>query len=98
MGRDIPPRPLLCSRWPPAALLWAVGRRSRAGCSGLGGTLLPFLLYVWGVQRLRSERAVIAATLEPLFAALVAWMLLDQVLSPMQTMGGVLILGAVVWL
>lgn len=65
---------------------------------GFGGTLIPFLLYIWGVQRLRSERAVIAATLEPLFAALVAWFLLDQFLSPMQAVGGTLILAAVVWL
>lgn len=65
---------------------------------GVGGTLIPFFLYVWGVQRLRAERAVITATLEPVFAALVAWMLLDQVLSPLQAAGGALILGAVVWL
>ena len=95
-----------------AALLWVLyqapqgwpeelvadGRLPRVLFVGLGGTLVPFLLYIWGVQRLRSERAVIAATLEPLFAALVAWALLDQLLSPMQTAGGALILGAVVWL
>lgn len=82
--------------WPDT--LFEGGRLAEVVFVGLGGTLAPFLLYVWGVQRLRSERAVIAATLEPLFAALVAWMLLDQVLSPMQTIGGALILGAVVWL
>lgn len=95
-----------------AALLWIVyqlpqgwpaalvddGRLPRVLFVGIGGTLLPFLLYIWGVQRLRSERAVIAATLEPLFAAIVAWLLLDQLLSPMQATGGALILGAVLWL
>ena len=65
---------------------------------GLVGTLMPFLLYVWAVGRLRSERAVIAATLEPLFAGIVAWLWLGQVLSFMQIVGGVLILGAVLWL
>lgn len=80
--------------WPEA--LFTADRLAPVVFVGLGGTLVPFLLYVWGVQRLRSERAVIAATLEPLFAALVAWVLLDQVLSPMQTVGGVLILAAVV--
>ena len=65
---------------------------------GIVGTLMPFLLYVWAVGRLRSERAVIAATLEPLFAGIVAWLWLGQVLSLMQIAGGVLILGAVLWL
>lgn len=78
--------------------LFADGRFPRVLFVGVGGTLIPFLLYIWGVQRLRSERAVIAATLEPLFAALVAWLALDQILSPMQTLGGALILAAVVWL
>jgi len=62
---------------------------------GLGGTLAPFLLYIWAIGHLRSERAVIAATLEPLFAGLIAWVWLDQVLGPLQLAGGVLILVAV---
>lgn len=65
---------------------------------GLAGTLAPFLLYIWAIQKLRSERAVITATLEPLFAGLVAWIWLDQVLSALQVAGGALILGAVAWL
>lgn len=65
---------------------------------GLAGTLAPFLLYVWAVGKLRSERAVIAATLEPLFAGVVAWLWLDQILSPSQVAGGVAILAAVLWL
>lgn len=63
---------------------------------GLGGTLAPFILYIWAVGRMRSERAVIAATLEPLFAGLVAWVWLDQVLSVLQIAGGALILAGVV--
>lgn len=78
--------------------LFIDGRWPRVLFVGIGGTLLPFLLYIWGVKRLRSERAVITATLEPLFAALVAWLALDQVLSPMQILGGAMILSAVVWL
>jgi drug/metabolite transporter (DMT)-like permease len=65
---------------------------------GIAGTLMPFLLYVWAVGRLRSERAVIAATLEPRFAGIVAWLWLDQVLSLLQIFGGALILSAVLWL
>jgi drug/metabolite transporter, DME family len=65
---------------------------------GLGGTLAAFLLYVWGVARIRSERAAIAATLEPVLASLVAWTWLDQSLSPWQIAGGVLVVGAVMGL
>lgn len=62
---------------------------------GLAGTLAPFLLYVWGVARVRSERASIAATLEPVLAALFAWVWLDQSLSALQIAGGLLVIAAV---
>ncbi|MGH2807073.1 MAG: EamA family transporter, partial [Actinomycetota bacterium] len=62
---------------------------------GLAGTLAPFLLYLWGVQRVKPQRAIIAATLEPPVAAVIAWIWLDQVLSGWQIAGGVLTLGAV---
>jgi DME family drug/metabolite transporter len=65
---------------------------------GLLGTLVPFLLYVWGLGNVRAERATIAATLEPVLAALVAWIWLGQALSAMQITGGVLVIGAVVML
>jgi drug/metabolite transporter (DMT)-like permease len=63
---------------------------------GLGGTLVPFLLYLWGVQRVRAERASIAATLEPVLVALLAWIWLGQSLSITQMVGGAMIIGAVV--
>lgn len=62
---------------------------------GLGGTLAPFILYLWGVQRVRAERATIASTLEPVLVALFAWLWLGQSLSPMQVGGGLLIIAAV---
>ena len=65
---------------------------------GLAGTLGPFLLYVWGIRRVRAERATIAATLEPVLAALFAWMLLAQSLGPLQVAGGILVCLAVVLL
>jgi drug/metabolite transporter, DME family len=63
---------------------------------GVFGTLMPFLLYVWGIQHVRAERGVIAATLEPVLAALVAWTFLNESLSPIQIAGGALVIGAVV--
>jgi drug/metabolite transporter (DMT)-like permease len=63
---------------------------------GVGGTLAPFVLYLWGVQRVRAERAAIAATLEPIAGAAIAWVFLSQDLSSAQILGGLLCLGAVV--
>ena len=62
---------------------------------GVAGTLAPFLLYVWGIGRVRAERATITATLEPVFAAGAAWLWLNQSLTPTQIVGGLLVLGAV---
>jgi drug/metabolite transporter, DME family len=62
---------------------------------GIGGTLAPFLLFLWGVQRVRAERAAIAATLEPVLAAAVAWIWLGQSLSGLQLLGGVLVIVAI---
>jgi drug/metabolite transporter, DME family len=63
---------------------------------GIGGTLIPFSLYCWGIERVQSERGAIAATLEPLAAAIFAWLGLGQTLSVMQILGGMLVLIAVV--
>ena len=65
---------------------------------GVVGTLLPFLLYIWAVARVRAERAAIAATLEPVLAAALAWVWLGEELSALQVVGGGLVLGAVLML
>jgi drug/metabolite transporter, DME family len=59
------------------------------------GTLASFFLYVWGIERVRAERASIALTLEPVVAAAVAWVWLAQSLSPVQVTGGLLVITAV---
>jgi hypothetical protein len=46
----------------------------------------------------RATKAAIAANLEPVIAAVVAWVWLGQSLSPLQMTGGALIFGAVVLL
>jgi drug/metabolite transporter, DME family len=61
---------------------------------GIAGTLFPFLSYVWGIRQVRAERATIAATLEPVFAAGAAWLWLGQSLTALQFLGGALVLGA----
>lgn len=59
---------------------------------GLLGTLLPFLLAVWALRIISAPLAGIAATTEPVFAAGLAWLLLNESLEPMQVLGA----GAVV--
>jgi drug/metabolite transporter, DME family len=62
---------------------------------GIGGTLIPFCLMCWGIQQVRAERGAIAATLEPVLAAILAWLWLGQTLSMIQVAGGILVIMAV---
>lgn len=64
----------------------------------LAGTVLPFGLYLIGVRLIRSTRAIITATLEPISAALISFLLLGEALEPLQALGGALVIGAVVLL
>jgi DME family drug/metabolite transporter len=79
--------------WP--AELFDPGNIVQVVYVGLFGTLTPFLLYVWAIGIVRPDRATIAATLEPVLAAIVAWVWLGQELSVMQVGGGLLVIGAV---
>lgn len=63
--------------------------------TGIGGTLIPFCLLCWGIQQVSVERGTIAATLEPVIAAILAWLLLGQTLTVLQILGSGLILAAV---
>lgn len=62
---------------------------------GIAGNLLPYLLFLWSIQRVHAERAAIVATLEPFVAAILAWMWFGQTLSVFQIIGGVIIIVAV---
>jgi drug/metabolite transporter (DMT)-like permease len=55
-----------------------------------------FSLYFLGLQYLEPTRAIIASCLEPVFSILLAALLLGEVLRPMQTLGIVFVLGAIV--
>lgn len=63
--------------------------------TGIGGTLIPFCLLCWGIGKVSVERGTIAATLEPVMAAILAWVLLGQTLTLLQIIGSGLILAAV---
>jgi drug/metabolite transporter, DME family len=65
---------------------------------GVAGTLVPFLLYIWAVDRIGPASSAITATLEPVLAGVVAWIFLGQSLSAAQIVGGALVLSGVVTL
>jgi drug/metabolite transporter (DMT)-like permease len=55
-----------------------------------------FSLYFLGLQHLEPTRAIIASCLEPVFSILLAALLLGEVLGPIQTLGIVFVLAAIV--
>jgi drug/metabolite transporter, DME family len=62
---------------------------------GVMGTLLPYLLYLWGVRHVQAEKAAIVASIEPFIAGIIAWIWFGQHLAPLQIMGGILIVAAI---
>jgi len=60
------------------------------------GTVLPFGLFFVGVNYVRSTRASITATLEPISAGLFAYFFLGESLQPLQIAGGAMVVTAIV--
>jgi drug/metabolite transporter (DMT)-like permease len=65
---------------------------------GIFATLLPFGFYFKGIERVRATRASITATWEPVVAGFAAYMVLGEVLYPLQVLGGIAVIAAVVLL
>jgi drug/metabolite transporter (DMT)-like permease len=65
---------------------------------GITGTLIPFGLYLQGVNLIRATRASITSTLEPIAAGVFAYVFLDEVLELPQILGGVMVVGAIILL
>lgn len=62
------------------------------------GTLLPFGLFFVGVNHIRSTRASITSTAEPICAGFMAYLLLGEMLEPLQILGGACVVAAIVLL
>ncbi len=62
------------------------------------GTVLPFGFYYEGINLIRSTRASITSTLEPIMAGLFAFVFLNEVMEPLQLVGGGLVIAAVILL
>ncbi len=62
------------------------------------GTILPFGLYFEGINRIRATHASITATLEPISAGVIAAIFLGETMAPLQTLGGLLVISAIILL
>lgn len=63
----------------------------------IGGTLIPFACMIAAVRHLPASRAAVVATLEPVLGALLAWPIQHQALAAVQIVGGLVVVGAIVW-
>ena len=61
----------------------------------LGGTLVPFALNLGALRDLPATQVGVVGMAEPVLAALVAWLWLGQSLSPVQLVGGAVVLAAI---
>lgn len=61
------------------------------------GTIAPFAMLIAGVRMIGADGASVTAMIEPIIAGAVAWVLLGQSLSPLQILGGLVVLAAVAW-
>jgi len=62
------------------------------------GTLLPFGFYFKGINLVRSTRACITATLEPITAGVLSYLFLKEIMTPLQITGGIMVIAAVILL
>jgi drug/metabolite transporter (DMT)-like permease len=106
MGRSMGARHAVLRGFIVASVLWAVVQLVRGRPDTLldprftfgvlflavATTIAPFLLFVWGLRRIRASDAGIVSTLEPLAAAVIAFVWLGQALSPWQVAGAVLVI------
>ena len=60
-------------------------------------TLLSNFLFYWGLKRVESGYASLAATSEPVVAVVLSWLILGENLALLQVMGALAVLGAVVF-
>ena len=60
------------------------------------GAVVPFWLSIAALRHLAPTAAGLVATVEPVFASVVAWLWVEQVLSGWQVLGGAIVLAGIV--
>ena len=111
-GHDHEPVTTLVWAFGFASLFWAVATpwwsfpfedfdTVRNSALGLGvilvGTLFPFVCMVEALRHIPAPRAAVVATLEPVLAAVFAYLIHEEALDAVQIFGGALVLVAVAW-
>jgi len=61
-------------------------------------TVVGFSLYTWALNHLSASAAIITATVETAVAAVLAYLVFGDVLSPLQTLGGIAVIVGVILL
>jgi DME family drug/metabolite transporter len=82
--------------WKIVAAHYASGQWEFMLVFSLVSVLAPFSCYFAGLQHLEPTRAIVASCLEPVFSILIAALALGELLRPLQTVGIVLVLIAIV--
>ncbi|MCS7130580.1 MAG: DMT family transporter [Archaeoglobaceae archaeon] len=67
------------------SLFWALAL-------GLIPTAIPFTLFIYGVRRVKLQKAPIIALIEPVFAILIGFLYFGEILTTTQIFGGLLVL------
>jgi len=59
-------------------------------------SVVPFVLVLMSLQRIGAQRGGILGTTEPVWAALIAFVMLGEIISPIQGVGGLIVLAGVI--
>ncbi len=65
---------------------------------GIFGTVVPFGFYFQGINLIRSTRASITGTLEPITASAISYFFLNEILEPLQMAGGIMVIASIILL
>lgn len=85
--------PVTVSDWPMVSLSdWAW-----LAAMGLACTALAFTLFIKALPHVRAGEAAVISALEPVYAIVMAWIILSQAPALKTITGGLIIIGAVVW-
>jgi drug/metabolite transporter (DMT)-like permease len=82
--------------WRLVAAHYSGGQWAFLAVFALVSVLAPFSFYFAGLQHLEPTRAIVASCLEPVLSILLAALLLGEALRPMQALGIVIVLAAIV--
>lgn len=86
---------LVNSPWKIAAAHYSGGQWLFLLFFSLLSVLAPFSFYFAGLQHLEPTRAIVVSCLEPVFSIVIAALALGEVMRPLQTVGIVLVLAAI---